>query len=109
MATIEEFEAIEMRVGRVLEATPFPEARKPAYKLTIDFGPVGIRRSSAQLTAHYRTDDLVGRTVVAVTNFPPRQIGPFLSEVLVLGAPDAEGNVVLLSVERDVPLGGRIF
>jgi len=109
MATIEEFAALDLRVGRVLEATDFPQARKPAYRLTIDFGPLGVRRSSAQLTALYRPDELVGRLVVAVVNFPPRQIGPFISEVLVLGAPDEAGNVVLLAPERDVPLGGRIF
>ena len=109
MATIEEFAALDLRVGRVLEATDFPQARKPAYRLTIDFGPLGVKRSSAQLTALYRPDELVGRLVVAVVNFPPRQIGPIISEVLVLGAPDEAGNVVLLAPERDVPLGGRIF
>jgi tRNA-binding protein len=109
MATIEEFAALDLRVGRVLEAADFPQARKPAYRLTIDFGPLGVRRSSAQLTALYTKDELVGRLVVAVVNFPPRQIGPFISEVLVLGAPDEAGNVVLLAPERDVPLGGRIL
>ena len=109
MATIEEFAALDLRVGRVLEAADFPRARKPAYRLTIDFGPLGVKRSSAQLTALYRPDELVGRLVVAVVNFPPRQIGPFISEVLVLGAPDEAGNVVLLAPEREVPLGGRIF
>ena len=109
MATIEEFAALDLRVGRVVEAADFPRARKPAYRLTIDFGPLGVRRSSAQLTALYTKDKLVGRLVVAVVNFPPRQIGPFVSEVLVLGAPDEAGNVVLLAPERDVPLGGRIF
>ena len=109
MATIEEFAALDLRVGRVLEATDFPQARKPAYRLTIDFGPLGVKRSSAQLTALYTKDELVGRLVVAVVNFPPRQIGPFISEVLVLGAPDEAGNVVLLAPEREVPLGGRIF
>ena len=87
----------------------FPQARKPAYKLTIDFGPLGLKRSSAQLTALYRQEDLRGRLVVAVVNFPPRRIGPFVSEVLVLGAPDEAGNVVLLALERDVPLGGRVY
>jgi tRNA-binding protein len=109
MATIEEFAALDLRVGRVLEAADFPQARKPAYRLTIDFGPLGVRRSSAQLTALYTKDELVGRLVVAVVNFPPRRIGPFISEVLVLGAPDEAGNVVLLAPERDVPLGGRIL
>lgn len=98
-----------MRVGRVLEAEAFPEARKPAYKLRIDFGPLGIRRSSAQLTVHYRPEQLRGRLVIAVTNFPPRQIGPVRSEVLVLGVPDADGAVVLLEPTEDVPLGGRVF
>lgn len=109
MATIEDFEVVDLRVGRVLEVADFPQARKPAYQLTIDFGPLGIKRSSAQLTAVYRKEELVGRLVVAVVNFPPRQIGPFMSEVLVLGAPDEAGHVVLLAVERDVPLGGRIY
>ena len=98
-----------MRVGRVLEAEAFPQARKPAYKLRIDFGPLGIRRSSAQLTAHYRPEELRGRLVIAVMNFPARQIGPVRSEVLVLGVPDADGAVVLLEPTEDVPLGGRVF
>ncbi len=109
MATIEDFQALDIRVGRVVEVEDFPQARKPAYKLTIDFGPLGLKRSSAQLTQVYSKDDLRGRLVVAVVNFPPRQIGPFVSEVLVLGAPDEAGNVVLLALERDVPLGGRIY
>lgn len=98
-----------MRVGRVLEAEAFPEARKPAYKLRIDFGPLGIRRSSAQLTVHYQPEQLRDRLVIAVTNFPPRQIGPVRSEVLVLGVPDAQGAIVLLEPSHDVPLGGRVF
>lgn len=106
---VAQFERVEMRVGRILEAKPFPEARKPAYKLLIDFGAFGQRRSSAQLTVHYRPEELVGRLVVAVTNFPPRQIGPVRSEVLVLGVPDADGAVVLLEPSVDVPLGGRVF
>jgi tRNA-binding protein len=109
MATIEEFDGIDMRVGRIVQVDDFPEARKPAYKLTIDFGPLGLKRSSAQLTALYSKDDLLGRLVVGVVNFPPRRIGPFISEVLTLGVPDEEGHVVLLAVERNVPLGGRIF
>ena len=109
MATIEDFDALDMRVGRVVQVDDFPEARKPAYKLTIDFGPLGMKRSSAQLTALYSKDDLLGRLVVGVVNFPPRRIGPFISEVLTLGVPDDEGRVVLLAVERGVPLGGRIF
>jgi tRNA-binding protein len=106
---LSDFERVDMRVGRVLTAEPFPEARKPAYKLRIDFGPLGIRRSSAQLTVHYRPDELRGRLVIAVINFPPRQIGPVRSEVLVLGVPDPEGAVVLLEPRIDVPLGGRVF
>ncbi|TMG17398.1 MAG: tRNA-binding protein [Chloroflexi bacterium] len=104
-----DFARVDMRVGRVLEAESFPQARKPAYKLRIDFGPLGIRRSSAQLTAHYQPEDLRGRLVIAVTNFPPRQIGPVRSEVLVLGVPDADGGVVLLAPTHEVPLGGRVF
>jgi len=106
---VSDFARVDIRVGRVLEAEPFPQARKPAYKLRIDFGPIGIRRSSAQLTAHYQPEQLRGRLVVAVTNFPPRQIGPIRSEVLVLGVPDADGEVVLLGPTHDVPLGGRVF
>jgi len=106
---LSEVARVDMRVGRVIEAEPFPEARKPAYKLRIDFGPLGIRRSSAQLTVHYRPDDLRGRLVIAVINFPPRQIGPVRSEVLVLGVPDPDGAVVLLEPRIDVPLGGRVF
>ena len=109
LATIEDFERLDIRVGRVLEAEPFPEARKPTYKLTIDFGELGQRRSSAQLTGLYRPEQLVGRQVLAVVNFPPRRIVGFSSEVLVLGLPDGQGNVVLLEPERDVPLGGRVF
>jgi len=106
---ISDFERVDMRVGRVLEAEPFPQARKPAYKLRIDFGPLGIRRSSAQLTAHYRPEELRGKLVIAVLNFPARQIGPVRSEVLVLGVPDPDGAVVLLTPTVDVPLGGRVF
>jgi tRNA-binding protein len=105
-----EFERVDIRVGRIIDVQDFPEARKPAYKLRIDFGPeLGIRKSSAQVTKHYVKGDLVNRLVVAVINFPPRQIGPFMSEVLTLGVPDADGAVVLLMPERDVPLGGRMF
>ena len=105
-----DFEKVEMRVGRVERAESFPEARKPAIKLWIDFGPeLGIRKSSAQLTVHYTPEQLVGRLVIAVTNFAPRQIGPFMSEVLVLGVPDPDGAVVLLHPDQDVPLGGRVF
>jgi len=99
-----------MRVGRVERAEPFPGARKPALKLWIDFGPeVGIKKSSAQITRHYAPEELAGRLVVAVTNFPARQIADFSSEVLVLGLPDPDGNVVLMSPDQDVPLGGRVF
>lgn len=104
------FMRVDVRVGEVIRAEPFPEARKPAYKLTIDFGPdVGVKRTSAQITRHYTTDELSGRKVAAVVNFPPRQIGPFMSEVLTLGFPDADGEVVLVGVDRDVPNGGRLF
>jgi tRNA-binding protein len=106
--SIDDFLAIDMRVGRVLAVDEFPEARKPAWKLTIDFGPeLGVKRSSAQIT-NYDRDDLVGRLVVAVVNFPPRQIGPFRSEVLCLGASDDAGRIILLAPDADVPLGARI-
>ncbi|HEV3059317.1 MAG TPA: tRNA-binding protein [Vicinamibacterales bacterium] len=105
-----EFERVDIRVGRVIEVQDFPEARKPAYKLKIDFGVnIGIKKSSAQATKHYSKDDLLDRLVLAVVNFPPKQIGPFMSEVLTLGVPDGEGAVVLLTPERGVPLGGRMF
>ena len=108
--TFEHFLAVDVRVGRVVAAEPFPEARKPAYKLTIDFGPaVGTKRSSAQLTERYTPEMLVGRLVAAVVNFPPRQIGPFRSEVLTLGFPDADGAVVLVAPDGNVPVGGRLF
>jgi tRNA-binding protein len=110
MIAFADFEKVDIRVGRIVRAEDFPEARKPAYKLVIDFGPpIGTRRSSAQLTRHYTRAELEGRLVVAVVNFPPRQIGPFMSEVLTLGVPDAEGAVVLLVPDQDVPLGGRMF
>ena len=106
----DDFMKVDIRVGEVVRAEPFPEARKPAYSLTIDFGPdIGVKRSSAQITKHYTLDDLHGRKVAAVVNFPPRQIGPMMSEVLTLGFPDADGEVVLIGVDREVPVGGRLF
>jgi tRNA-binding protein len=106
----DDFLAVDIRVGTILEALPFPEARKPAYRLTIDFGPViGVKRSSAQITEHYALEDLPGRQVAAVVNFPPRQIGPMMSEVLTLGFPDADGKVVLFHPGTPVPNGGRLF
>lgn len=106
----EQFLAVDIRVGTIVAAEPFPEARKPAYKLSIDFGPaIGVKRSSAQITEHYALDELVGRQVAAVVNFSPRQIGPMRSEVLTLGFPDADGKVVLISPSEAVPNGGRLF
>ncbi len=106
----DDFLKVDIRVGRIVEVHDFPEARKPAYKLRIDFGPaLGIRKSSAQVTKHYSRADLLNRLVVAVVNFPPKQIGPYMSEVLTLGVPDAEGAVVLLEPGVEVPLGGRMF
>ena len=106
----EDFERVDIRIGTILIAEAFPEARKPAYKLTIDFGAaIGVKKSSAQVTKHYSLDELVSRRVAAVVNFPPRQIGPVMSEVLCLGFPDAEGGVVLVDVDRDVPNGGKLF
>jgi tRNA-binding protein len=108
--TFAEFEAVDIRVGRITRAEPFPEARKPAIKLWVDFGPeIGEKRSSAQLTTHYTPGGLVGRQVLAVVNFPPRQIGPVMSEVLVLGVPDEDGKVVLIGPDHEVPLGGKLF
>ncbi|MFN3936577.1 MAG: tRNA-binding protein [Gemmobacter sp.] len=109
MIGFDDFLKVDIRVGRILRAEPFPQARKPAFKLWIDFGAgIGEKRSSAQITAHYTPEALVGRQVLAVVNFPPRQIGPFLSEVLVLGVPDADGAVVLVGPDHDVPAGGRL-
>lgn len=107
--SFDDFLKVDIRAGRILEVEDFPRARKPAYRLRIDFGEMGERRSSAQLTENYTREDLIGRLVLAVVNFPPRQIANFMSEVLVLGVPDEAGNVVLLTPERDVPLGGRMY
>ncbi|HHY53699.1 MAG TPA: tRNA-binding protein [Clostridiales bacterium] len=107
MATFEEFMDLDIRVGRIISVEDFPEARKPAYKLAIDFGPLGIKRSSAQITELYEKEDLVGREVVCVINFPPKQVADFVSEVLVLGV-YTESGVVLLQPDREVPLGGKI-
>lgn len=110
MISYEQFEAVDIRVGTIVSAEPFPEARKPAIKLMIDFGPeLGLKKSSAQITIHYDPAELVGRQVAAVVNFPPRQIGPMRSEVLTLGFPDANGAVVLIGPDQPVPNGGRLF
>ena len=107
--SFDDFLKVDIRVGCVIRAESFPEARKPAIKMWIDFGPeIGEKKTSAQITAHYTPDDLLGKRVIAVTNFPPRQIGPFMSEVLVLGLSDAQGDIVLLSPDCEVPVGGRM-
>ncbi|MES0880718.1 tRNA-binding protein [Roseibium sp. SCP14] len=106
----DDFLKVDVRVGRIVEAEIFPEARKPAYKMRIDFGPdIGTKKTSAQITRHYTPETLIGRLVMAVVNFPPRQIGPVMSEVLTLGVPDADGEVVLLTPDKDVPIGGRLY
>ena len=108
--SFDDFMKVDIRVGEVVRAEPYPEARKPAIKLWVDFGPeLGTRKSSAQITKHYTPESVVGRRVIAVVNFPPRQIGKFMSEILVLGVPDAAGEVVLLAPDLDVPLGGRMY
>ena len=110
MATIDDFEKLDIRVGKVLAADDFPEARKPAFKLTIDFGPeIGIKKSSVQIVENYKKEDLIGRLVLGVVNFPSRQVGPFISETLTLGVPDANGKVVLVKPDSDVPLGGKLY
>ena len=107
--TFEDFMNVDIRVGSIVRAEPFPEARKPAFKLWVDFGDeIGVKKSSAQITKHYTIERLIGRQVMAVVNFPPRQIGPVRSEVLVLGVSDAEGGIVLLAPDQDVPVGGRM-
>jgi tRNA-binding protein len=110
MISYDDFTRVDIRVGKIIQVEDFPQARKAAYKLRIDFGPaLGIKRSSAQITSHYSKEELIGKQVIAVVNFPPKQIGPFLSEVLTLGVPDDKGQVVLLSPTQDVPLGGKMF
>ena len=108
--TFSDFEKIDIRVGTIIEVEPFPQARKPAFKLKIDFGAsIGVKKSSAQITTHYTPETLLGRQVAAVVNFPPRQIGPFMSEVLTLGFPDTDGSVVLIGPSQTVPNGGKLF
>lgn len=110
MITYQDFEKVDIRVGEIIAVDDFPQARKPAYKLTIDFGPeIGIKKSSAQVTKHYTKEDLMGKQVMGVVNFPPKQIGPFISESLTLGLPDEQGDVVLLTPTKNVPKGGKMF
>lgn len=110
MITYDDFSKVDIRVGNIKEVSEFPEARKPAYKLIIDFGPeIGLKKSSAQITHNYAIKDLIGKQVLAVVNFPPRQIGPFISEVLTLGLPDSKGNVVLVMPSLETPNGGKLF
>lgn len=105
-----DFEKLDIRTGRIVQVEDFPEARKPAFKIQVDFGPgLGIKKSSAQVTQNYSRDDLMGKMVLAVVNFPPRQIGKYMSEILILGVPDANGNVTLVTPDKDVPLGGKLY
>jgi tRNA-binding protein len=108
--SFQDFEKVDIRVGTIVGVEPFPEARRPAFKLRVDFGPeLGVKKSSAQVVANYTADQLLGRQVAAVVNFPPKQIGPFMSEVLVLGFPDGRGEVVMIGVDRPVPNGGKLY
>ena len=110
MINYQDFAKVDIRVGEIMKAEDFPEAKKPAYKLTIDFGPeIGVKKSSVQITKHYSKNELVGMLVVGVVNFPPKQVGPFVSEVLTLGLPDENGDVVLLNPTKKVPKGGKMF
>lgn len=110
MIEYQDFEKVDIRVGEIIQVDDFPEARKPAYKLTIDFGPeIGMKKSSAQITKHYSKEDLMGRLIVGVVNFPPKQIGPFISESLTLGVPDENGDVILLVPTKNAPKGGKMF
>ena len=110
MITYQDFEKVDIRAGKIIKVDDFPEAKKPAYKLEIDFGPeIGVKKSSVQITALYKKEDLLGRLVCGVVDFPPKQIGPFVSEVLTTGFADADGNVVLIKPDKDVPLGGKLF
>ena len=110
MITFDDFMKVDIRVGRVVEVFDFPEARRPAFKMTVDLGPdIGIKKTSAQVTQNYTRDELIGRRVLAVVNFPPKQIGKYMSEILVLGVPDENGHVVLIRPDADTPLGGRLY
>lgn len=110
MATIDDFQKLDIRVGKIIEVNDFPEARKPSYKLSIDFGSeIGIKHSSAQLVKHYKKEDLIGKMVLGVVNFPSRQIGPFISESLTLGVPDENHECILITTDKNAPLGGKLY
>ena len=110
MATVEDFNKIDIRVGEIIGVENFPEARKPAYKISVDFGEeTGIKKSSAQLCANYSSENLLNKKILAIVNFPPRQIGPFISEILILGVPDFNGETILVQPEKDVPAGGKLY